>query len=573
MINKRLIKNGDTKPVFAVVACMYATMVLNIIFIFRLAFFLNQMFLGIFDIADLIITFCILGVAIVGRIVLKKLSAKFSHKASSKIKLTLRKQIYSKILRLGSSYSKDISTADVIQISTEGVDQLETYFGNYLPQFFYCMLAPITLFIILAPINIVAAFVLFVCVPLIPVSIVIIQKIAKKLLAEYWGLYTQLGDNFLENVQGMTTLKVYAADEKYHKEMNKSAEHFRRITMKVLSMQLNSIIVMDTVAYGGTALGAILAITALSNGDATLYGAIVIILLASEFFLPMRMLGSFFHIAMNGMSAADKMFSILDMKEPDSGEENCLQPINNITFNDVGYSYDDKQVLKNISFSAVIGLTAFVGMSGSGKSTIAGIIAKDKQDYSGDILIENTPLKNIAKESLFNNITSISDKSYVFSGTVRENLLFANENATDEMMIEALKSVKLWDFLNRGHGLDTQLTSGGTNFSGGQRGRLCIARALLRNSQVYIFDEVTSNIDADSENDIIEAIYSLSKTKIVFLISHRLANVVKANQIVLLKDKKIADIGTHDKLIAKKSFYGEMYAAQQELEQYGRKEA
>ncbi len=370
----------------------------------------------------------------------------------------------------------------------------------------------------------------------------------------------------------MTTLKIYESDEHYHKEMNKSAEHFRKITMKVLTMQLNSIIVMDTVAYGGTALGAIMAITALSSNSISLFGAIAIILLASEFFLPMRMLGSFFHIAMNGMSAADKMFGMLDSDEPKHGDKIVEKNIKTIEFANVGYAYGEKQVLKEVSFTANVGMTAFVGMSGCGKSTLAGIIAKDNVNYVGNILVQGTELSNIEQSSYYENITTVSDKSYVFSGTVRENLLIANQNVTDEDLIASLKSVKLWDFLVNEEGLDTTLNSGGANFSGGQRGRLCIARSLLRMSQIYVFDEVTSNIDVESENAIMEVIREIAKENIVFIISHRLANVKQAQQIVLLKDGLMQGIGNHDSLMHSSDFYRELYEKQRSLEEYGREE-
>ncbi len=570
MINKRLIKMGDTKPVFAVVICNWLAMMLNVAFIFRLAFQLAEMYEGRFETSDILITLGVLAVVIVGRVILKRMSSKYSHKASSKIKLKLRKQIYDKTLKLGEGYREETSTAELIQISTEGVDQLETYFGSYLPQFFYCMIAPITLFMILAPISFTAALVLFICVPLIPVSIIIIQKIAKKLLSKYWGLYAKLGDNFLENVQGMTTLKIYEADKHYHEEMNKSAEHFRRITMKVLTMQLNSIIVMDTVAYGGTALGAIMAIAAVTGGSMTLFGAVAIMLLASEFFLPMRMLGSFFHIAMNGMAAADKMFGILDTKEPEHGHNSPKSEIRCVEFKDVGYAYGQKEVLKDACFTAKVGMTALVGVSGCGKSTLAGIMCKDNVNYFGSVLIEGDELRDIEQNKLYEILTAVSDKSYVFTGTVRENLLIAAKSATDEQLITALKSVKLWDFLQNEKGLDTMLNSGGSNFSGGQRGRLCIARALLRKSLIYVFDEVTSNIDAESENAIMEVIRELAQHSIVFIISHRLANVKRAQQIVLLKDGKISAIGTHEELMKEGDFYSELYEKQRSLEEYGR---
>ncbi|MFI3175750.1 MAG: ABC transporter transmembrane domain-containing protein, partial [Bacillota bacterium] len=320
MVNKRLFHMGDKKQIYAIVLYQWISMVLNIALIVALAYQLEAVYHGTSDTQLLLKTIAVFGVVFSIRYVLKKKIAEKGHLASANMRNQLRKLIYRKLLALGSSYTKVLSTAEVMQVSTEGVEQLEMYYGKYLPQFFYCMVAPPTLFLFVAQIDLKSALALFICVPLIPVSIVFVQKIAKKLLAKYWGIYTQLGDSFLENLQGLTTLKIYKADEVYHKEMNDNAEHFRIITMKVLSMQLNSIIVMDTVAYGGAALGGVLAITALQNGSITMMGAIIIILLASEFFLPMRAMGSFFHIAMNGMAAAGKMFQILDMEEETDGE-------------------------------------------------------------------------------------------------------------------------------------------------------------------------------------------------------------------------------------------------------------
>lgn len=571
MINKRLLSLCDKSHIYRVVICNWLAMMLNVGMIFRLGYQVQSLYNRNFIMQEIAITIAIFVAVIIFRAFIKQISVKEAHLAGSGMKNILRTMLHNKLLKLGTSYTKNLSTAEVMQISTEGVDQLETYFGSYLPQMFYCMIAPITLFAIIAPINLLTAIVLFICVPLIPISIIIIQKIAKRILSKYWGLYAALGDNFLENIQGMTTLKIYQADEVYHEEMNKSAENFRIITMKVLSMQLNSIIVMDTIAYGGAALGGILAVYYLNNATISLMSAAIIILLASEFFLPMRALGSFFHIAMNGIAAADKMFNILDMQEPKSGEmtlksENLTMNICNLKF-----SYtSEKEILKGINFTVKNGLTALVGTSGCGKSTIASLLSLKERDYIGSIKISDIELRDISAKSLHENITHISDQGYIFSGTVEENLLLAKENATELEMIAVLKKVHLWEFLQAENGLKTALSERGSNFSGGQRQRLSLARALLRNSPIYILDEVTSNIDVESENAIIDVIHQMAKTKIVILISHRLANVVNANQILLLNQGKISEIGTHKTLLEKNGNYAKLFLEQQALEQYGK---
>lgn len=571
MINKRLFALGEKKYVYKIVLYQWISMLCNVGMILRLGYQLNQIYLGNFQTKELAITVSVfLGVLLV-RGKLKSKIAKLGHLAGTGMKHNLRTLLYKKLLNLGPTYTKNLSTAEVMQVSTEGVDQLETYFGSYLPQFFYCMVAPLTLFLVAWPIDFLSALVLFLCVPLIPVSIVVIQKIAKKLLAKYWGLYAALGDNFLENIQAMTTLKIYKADEKYHEDMNKSAEHFRIITMKVLSMQLNSIIVMDTVAYGGAALGGIMAVRALERGSIDLMGAVVILLLASEFFLPMRALGSFFHIAMNGMAAADKIFGILDMDEPKDGEKVMAEGKISVVCQNLEFSYTaEKQVLKGVAFTAETGITALVGTSGCGKSTLASLLSRRVCGYEGGIQLGGVELREIAQSSLHSRVTRVSDQGYIFSGTVAETLCMAKETASEKEMIDVLKSVRLWEFLTEQEGLRTSLFERGSNFSGGQRQRLNLARALLRNSDLYIFDEVTSNIDAESETAIMAVICQMAKSKTVLLISHRLANVVSANQILLLKNGEIAERGTHTELLKVKGDYSKLFLEQQALENYGK---
>lgn len=430
------------------------------------------------------------------------------------------------------------------------------------------MIAPVTLFVMLSFVSFKSALVLLICVPLIPMAIVAVQKIAKKLLNKYWGQYTKLGDTFLENLQGLTTLKIYQADEYKNQQMNEESEKFRKITMKVLTMQLNSVTIMDLIAYGGAALGVILAAGQFRQGVIGLSGCFVIIMLSADFFIPMRRLGSFFHVAMNGMAASDKMFAILDLPEPEkkSGvvdRDNCT-----IKCTDMSFSYTtDREVIHGADIEFKAGyLTAVCGESGCGKSTIAAILMGRNNGYKGSVRIGNTELCDISEESLMKNITYISHSSVLFKGTVRENLLMAKSDAEDSELWQVLEKTKLADFLRGEKGLDTLLVENAANLSGGQKQRLALARALLHDSAVYIFDEATSNIDADSENDIMEQIFELAKNKTVIVISHRLANTAKADMIYAMEKGEVRECGTHDKLVQKNGLYAKLWNAQQSLE-------
>lgn len=501
-------------------------------------------------------------------------SSKTSFYASGEVKKVLRQKMYKKLTRIGASYNERVSTSEVIQVFVEGIDQLELYFGKYLPQFFFAMLAPLTLFIVLSFVSLKASVILLFCVPLIPISIVAVQKIAKKLLSKYWGIYTNLGDTFLENIQGLTTLKVYQADERKNIEMNAKAEEFRKITMKVLTMQLNSVSVMDIIAYGGSAVGVVVAIIQVKNGIIILPEAFLIIMLAAEFFLPLRLLGSFFHVAMNGMAASDKLFNILDMPEEERGSKEPSSFEKSIIIDNLSFSYDgDKTVLNGIS--TVIdnnSLVSIVGESGCGKSTLAGLLCGTNKGYNGSITIDGVEIKDIDETVILQNITSVNFNSYIFAGTVKDNLIIADKNASEEKMIDALKAVNLWSFLAENDGLETKLNQQGSNFSGGQRQRLAIARALMHNTPIYIFDEVTSNIDAESENDIMAVIHNMAKNKTIILISHRLKNVKPSDKIILLDEGKIEEEGTHKTLIKQDKKYKFMYMTQAELEKYAKEE-
>lgn len=573
MINRRLIGTvkESKKYIAGNVISQWISLVANIIMMAVIAKMLQNLYEGRVEARQMLLTAMVAVGAVSVRFLCSVISSRMGYLSSKEVKKTLRQMIYKKLLRLGSSYKEQTNTSEVVQVAVEGVEQLETYFGAYLPQFFYAMLALLTLFAFLSFVNFSSALVLLICVPLIPLTIIVIQRWAKKLLAKYWSQYTALGDTFLENLQGLTTTKIYQADEFKHKEMNEQSEHFRKITMKVLTMQLNSITVMDLIAYGGAALGVILVTTQFGAGKVDLSGCIMIILLAADFFLPMRILGSFFHIAMNGMAASDKIFRLLDLPEP--GEkigvvpENCSVQCRNLRF-----SYEkDREILHGVDMDFPKGsFTAIVGESGCGKSTIAGILMGKNKNYIGEITVGEMSLSEIKEDSLMKNFTYVSHQSYLFKGTVRENLLMAQPDAKEDALWRVLEKVNLADFLRSEKGLDTMLNEKASNLSGGQCQRLALARALLHDSPVYIFDEATSNIDVESENDIMAQIYELAKEKTVILISHRLANVTGADNIYVLDRGNIVETGNHKTLLAQRSVYAKLWNSQQELENYGK---
>lgn len=573
MINKRLINtvSESKKYVAGNVILQWCSLAANIAMMTSITFLLQDLFLKTADTKSITTTVIVAVIALIIRFVCTTFSSRMGYLSSKAVKKTLREKIYRKLLKLGPSYKEDVKTSEVVQVAVEGVDQLETYFGAYLPQFFYAMLAPLTLFVYLCFVNIPSAIVLLVCVPLIPVAIAAVQTWAKKLLLKYWGQYTALGDTFLENLQGLTTLKIYQADGFKNDEMNRESEKFRKITMKVLTMQLNSITIMDLIAYGGAALGVIMAVTQYSDGHVSLAGCLLIILLAADFFIPMRLLGSFFHIAMNGMSAGDKIFRLLDLPEPEEKTGKIADDCS-VVCSDLYFSYEeDREILHGVNMNFAKGtFTSIVGESGCGKSTVAAILMGRNKGYTGSVTVGGMSLADISEESLMKNFTYISHQSYLFKGTVKDNLLMGKPDATDKEMWEVLQRVNLAEFLKNEKGLDTCLTERAENLSGGQRQRLALARALLHDSPVYIFDEATSNIDVESENDIMREIHELAKTKTVILISHRLANVTSSDNIYVMKNGAVAESGQHEKLLQQNGVYADLWNAQQSLENYGK---
>lgn len=573
MINKRLINTvkDSKKYIVGNVICQWISLFANIVLMISITLFIGKLFDNSITLSDVIVLSVIAIISVFVRFICTVLASRMSYLSSKSVKKTLREIIFKKLLKLGNSYKEQVKTSEVVQVAVEGVDQLETYFGAYLPQFFYAILAPITLFVLLCFVNVLSAVILLVCVPLIPVSIALVQTWAKKLLSKYWGQYTALGDTFLENLQGLTTLKIYQSDKIKNEQMNEEAEIFRKITMKVLTMQLNSITIMDLIAYGGAALGIIIAVTQMQNGNLDLSGCLLIILLSADFFIPMRQLGSFFHIAMNGMAASDKIFRLIDLPENSKKSSDMITENCNIECKSLSFSYDgERAILNNINLKFPKGkFTAIVGKSGSGKSTVASILTGKNRNYSGSVKIGEVEFANINEESLMSTITYIGHDSYLFKGTVRDNLLMGKA-ADDKALWSVLEKVNLSDFLKNQEGLDTRLLERASNLSGGQRQRLALARAILHNSSVYIFDEATSNIDVESENDIMMQIYSLAKTKTVILISHRLANVVKADNIYVLENGDVVENGNHNALMKNNGVYAQMYNLQQNLENYAK---
>ncbi|MEE0142578.1 MAG: ABC transporter ATP-binding protein/permease [Coprococcus sp.] len=581
MIKTRLVRllSHAKKYIVYTILWQWAALLSQVLAVFSIADLLERVADQTLTAAVIQKTAVILLLVVAARFLCERMGARSSYLACVDVKRILREKLYEKMLKLGASYSEQVSSSEVVQVSTEGVEQLETYFGKYLPQLFYSLIAPMTLFMILCRVSLKASVILLVCVPLIPISIVVVQKIAKKLLNKYWSVYTGLGDSFLENLQGLTTLKIYQADQQKADEMDMESQNFRKITMKVLTMQLNSTSVMDIIAYGGAAVGMAAAVTEFLKGSISLSGTLCIVLLASEFFLPLRLLGSFFHIAMNGMAASDKIFKILDLPEPTTGEKKLPDSPLDISLKDVHFSYEqEREILKGINLDLPAGsFVSLVGESGCGKSTIAGLLSAKNRGYTGEITIGSEKalglnLSEVDEADLMKHVVMVRHNSYLFKGTVEENLRMAKPDVSKEEMEAVLQKVNLLGFLQTQDGLQTKLQEKAGNLSGGQCQRLVIARALLKDAEVYIFDEATSNIDVESEELIMDVIHELAKKRTVLLISHRLANVVKSDRIYFLKDGKIKESGKHEELMQKNGAYRHLYESQMALENYGKRD-
>ena len=576
MINKKLLSfdRGALRYVGLNVLFQWLGMLCNVVFVTAVARLAGLAFDGSLTTAllwqNLLLCLCTVPL----RFGFTVLASGMSDKASKDVKRTLRSKIYAKLVCLGPNYTETAATSEVVMLASEGVEQIDTYFAKYLPQLFYSLLAPVTLFVLLVGVHARSAVILLCCVPLIPMSIVAVQKFAKKLLAKYWGEYTTLGDSFLENIQGLTTLKIYQADGWKHEQMNTQAERFRKITMKVLTMQLNSVTLMDLMAYGGAGLGIISAVSAFAKGQLSLTATLTILLLAADFFLPLRLLGSYFHIAMNGAASADKIFRLLAAEEPSDGGRvpggDSTLRLEHVTF---GYE-KDRTILNDVSLTIPQGsFVSLVGESGCGKSTIAALLSGSRTGYTGRVTLGGVPVEELQREQRMRTLTLVPHNATIFKGTVESNLRMAKPDATENELWSALEQVNLAGFCRSQNGLQTALHEGGSNLSGGQRQRLAMARALLHDTPIYLFDEATSNVDAESENDIMQAIRSLAGKKTVILISHRLANVVDSDCIYVLDKGRIAGQGTHAELLAQQGAYSRLYQTQKELERFGKEDA
>ncbi|URL02020.1 ABC transporter ATP-binding protein/permease [Avibacterium sp. 20-126] len=572
MIDKRLINtvSESKKWIAKAVLWNWVALVGGIISATVFALCLQWVWQEKLGITSAVLFFVILILALILRVLAGKMAVNASYRASTQVKHQLRTLIYQKLVSMPLSQVNQQSTSSIIQVASEGVEQLEIYFGRYLPQLFYSLLAPLTLFSILVFLNFSTSFILLLCVPLIPFSIIVVNKIAKRLLHKYWSIYVGLGSSFLDNLQGLITLKIYQDDEYKAKQMELEAEHFRKITMKVLTMQLNSVSIMDLLAYGGAAIGILTALLQFEAGNLTLFGVILFILLSSEFFIPLRLLGSFFHVAMNGKAASDKIFALLDL--PVEGLQSAVDfndknPIS-ISIKNLDFSYNnEKQLFKKLNLIIPANkLTVFVGESGCGKSTLVSLLMGFYSQQSGDILFNQQNTADLKRASLYQHISLVSHSSYIFKGSLRENMQMAKPEATDEEIYHYLQQVNLDKFVKQQGGLDMPLLSRGSNLSGGQIQRLALARALLHNANLYIFDEATSNIDIESEEIILQLIQKLKDKKTIIMISHRLANAIEADHIYVLQKGEIVEQGQHQQLMEKNGLYHQMFSQQKQLE-------
>lgn len=560
MFNKRLLKTfkEEMKNVYGLVLIQWLILVCHILLTFLHSYVLSCLYLK----KTFSLTFYLLSVVclFVLKCFLQTTQNKQALSLSEMIKTKLRKMIFDKIYHQKQTTIFKEST--LTQLTSEGIDQLEIYFSKYMPQFYYALLAPLTLFVIVGFMSLKVALILLLCVPLIPISIVVVQTIAKRLLAKYWNSYTGLADSFLENLQGLTTLKYYQSDLYYQDKMDKEAEDFRKKTMRVLIMQLNSISVMDLVAYGGFGIGVILALQEYLNQHMTLMMFIFVVMISIEFFLPLRMLGSYFHIGQNGNAAANKIFKLLDTV--DDIQDSYQKPIATIEFDHVRFGYDEKMILEDVSFSLSKGtFLTIVGKSGSGKSTIASLIMNLYPLQEGNILYNQEVIPSTM--TLYQKMTLIKDETYILKGTVYDHLAMSGCLNQDKM-IAVLKEVKLFEVFEKQGGLEFQLNEGAKNLSGGQRQRLALARALLHESDVYIFDEATNNVDHESEKIILNIMKRLAKDKIVIFITHRLAHCKESQLTFVMENGKLLQQGSYDELLNQDNLFKELVENQKRLE-------
>ena len=571
MIDKRLYNfSGNIKKYISITTFLSCVkLIANIFFYFIFAFLLVSLINKDFSFSYSYIIISILIIVFVRQFSTIKVAHMLGNLVVD-IKRNLRKLIFEKTLKLGLAYSQLFKTQELIHLSVDNIEQLEVYFGGFLTQFYYCIVSSFILFFSIAYFNLKIAFILLGFSLAIPLSLYIILNKVKKIQKKYFAKYMNVGTLFLDSLQGLTTLKIYGTDEKREEEIAKMSEEFRIETMRVLKIQLLSIAVINWIIYAGTILAIVTSVKLFLNGSLGLFPMLFIFMLAPEFFIPMRTLTSLFHVAMTGVSAAENIISFVDSPERNKDGNTEFKNENEIKVSKLNFSYPDgTQSLKDIDMSFKKGnLTAVVGHSGCGKSTLVSVLSGELKSKENEIFVDDIDIQNIKIEDKIKNILKITHDSHIFSGTVRENLTMANENLSDETIIEVLKKVKLWDIFSKYKGLDTSLESQGKNLSGGQAQRVALARALLYDASVYIFDEATSNIDIESEEIILNIIYSLSKEKTVIYISHRLPAIKNADCIYVMDKGKIIESGEHIKLYAKKGLYYEMYRHQEELETY-----
>lgn len=573
LIDKALFRFiGNTrKYIFQAVAINCIKLIANIVFAYSFASILAYFIKGIF-----IIKFETSIIAIVVSLLVRQLCIRYASRKNSlviyEVKQNLRQAIYEKVLSMGTLYQEEMTTQEIVHLGVEGVEQLENYYGSYLTQFYYSFVSTLILVAAIYPLNSWVAGALLLASPLIPGFLYIILIIVKNVQKKYWSKYADVGNLFLDSLQGLTTLKVFKADEARGRELDEISEGFRKQTMKVLSMQLNSIMIIDWFAYGGAVLATAVALIQYNVGNIFIYQLIVILLLIADFFVPMRTLTGFFHIAMTGVTAGERMLEFLDK---DNYEERGIEEYpkgTTIELKNMNFTYPDGgQILKNINMEFESGkMTALVGESGCGKSTLACVIAGEYRQPSNSIFLGDKDILSIDKSEINKNIIRITHDGHVFQGTVRSNLLLGNYEATDEKLVDILKNVRLWEVFEQMEGLDTEILSQGKNLSGGQAQRLSLARALIYDAEVYIFDEATSNIDIESEEIITGIIEEISKRKTVIYISHRLRSIVNADNIYVMEKGELIEEGTHKELMDKKGKYKFLFNQQSELERFSK---
>ena len=567
MIDRALLRllGGSRKYIFAAVAFMVLGLLANVGITASICWAILLLIDGAGASAYLGPVVCG-GLGIAVRYAASRISGDLKDRLGRRAKKDLRERVYNKIVRLGVRSTDGMSMAGLTQVSMEGVEQLDLYYSSYLPQFFYAMLAPVLLFCVTVWLDWRVALVLLACVPLIPLSIVAVSRYAKKIFAKYWGKYTSMGDCFLDSVQGLRELKIFRADGAQHRKMNESAEEFRKITMKVLVMQLASTTIMDLVAYGGAGVGVALAVLDAVNRGLSPVAALFLILVAVDFFLPLRAFGSAFHVAMNGVSAGKKIISLLEQPDPVWGKEGVSDT--ELRLEDVTFSYDGKRdVLRGVSMRfARTGMTAIVGESGCGKSTVVGLLSGAFRPQKGRVTVGGKPLETLSREAYYARLAVVSYNTYLFNESVRENFLLAKPDAADEEILAALGQVNLADFIRENGGLDKVITEDASNISGGQKQRLALAVNLVADKDIYVFDEATSNIDVESEAIIMRSIRELARRRAVIVISHRLANIVPADRIYYLETGDLREQGTHDELMRAGGRYAGLYTTQKNLE-------